>query len=427
MKHPIALPVALVAAASFAVLPAASAVAAQQNVENDGWRWISVVDDGYAVGDADSYYDDFLGTGVSVFGWRDDAFDTMMRVSRFGGPGVGFVDAYPIVQFGADEQSILPISSVSANWVAGGRTTTVGTAVADFGDGRVVTLTFTVDVEGSIARWTVEREVVGGDPADVELLIGGDLGSDGDSTYLDLGGGAWISHDGNRGDPVIGWLFDGVTPTMGVAGSLGNVEFALSGAGTSTITVGLLDYDECAFDEALAQMTAAAPTLTLGAEITPIYTTDCLTADDPAPIALGDELAAVLPLVPAAALDAENWVPSSADTFVQRGWRVDVVDAPDGLEATLEWVNLGDGALRLGLSGTPTQAWSGPATFVVHWGRLPVLVEVDLEIAGPPELAATGATGADGPMAALLIAALTAVGGGVVLRVVRRGTVSAVR
>lgn len=416
---------AAIALASFlALTPVLTATAIGQNVENPGWRWISIVDDGYAISDADSYYDDFLGTGVSMFGWRDDAFDTMMRVSRYESGAGGFVDAYPIVRFGADELSVLPVSSVSSSWVAGGRTTTVGTAEADFGDGRVVTLTFTLEVEGSIASWTVDREVVGGDPADVELIIGGDLGSDGDSTYVDLGGGAWISHDGNRGDPVIGWLMSGAVPTMGVPGALGNVEFLMSGAGTSTITVALLDYDECAFDEALAQMTAAAPTLALGVEIPPIYTTDCLTTDAPASIALGDELAASLPLVPAPALDAENWIPSSAELFTERGFRVDVVDAPDGLEATLEWVDLGDGAFTLVLSGTPTEAWSGPATFVIHYGRLPVLVEVDLQVVGPPELAATGV---DESITALVVAALLSVGGGVVLSVMRRSAASAVR
>lgn len=425
MKHPLALSATLVAAIGLALLPATAAVAVENDVITDGWRWLDVSDNGYELQDVESYYESFLGSGVTLEGWRDDAFDDLMRITKFdpsAGESGAFVATYPIVTFGVDELGPLPITTSSATWLDNGRSTTVGTAVADFGDGRAVTLTFTLEVENSTVRYTIDREVVGGDPADVEVVIGGDLGSDDDSTFVDLGAGAWISHDMNDGDPVIAWRFWGVTPTMGLPLQPGGVEFSMTGAGESTITVAVIDFDECSFDDALAQMTAAAPMLALGQSIAPLYATDCLTADDPAAVGAGEAIDALLPLTPAAALDAENWVPSSLIDFTDGGWRVDVVSAPAGLVATLEWVDLGDGALSLRLSGTPTESWSGPALFVVHNGDEPVLVEVDLEVAGPPELAATGAVDVWG---SAVIAVLLLVGGAVFARGARRRAVAA--
>lgn len=422
MKHSHALVGAMVAAIGLALLPASAAVAAENDVVTDGWRWLDVSDNGYELQDVESYYESFLDSGSQLEGWRDDAFDDLMRITKFD-PDAGefgeFVPTYPFVIFGADELGPLPITTSSATWLNNDRTTTVGTAIADFGDGRVVTLTFTLEVENSTVRYTVDREVAGGDPADVEVVIGGDLGSDSDSTYVDLGAGAWISHDTNRGDPVIAWRFTGLTPSMGLPSQHGGVEFSMTGAGESTITVAVIDFDECSFDDAIATMTAAAPTLALGQSIAPLYATDCLTAVDPAAVGPGAAIDAVLPLTPAAALDADNWVPSSLIDFTDGGWRVDVVSAPAGLLAALEWVDVGDGALSLRLSGTPTESWSGPAVFVVHNGDEPVLVEIDLEIAGPPELAATGPVEASG--SAAIAALLLVIGAALVLGARRRG------
>lgn len=391
MKRHVAVPVAAFAAVALAIAPAPSAMAADQDVVTPGWEWLDVEDNGYRVQDVEARYTDFLGSGVALDGWRDDAFDDLMRVTAYDFDAEGFIPTYPIVRFGADELGPLSITPVSADWVDNGRTTTVGTAVADFGDGRVVTVTMTLEIENSTVRWTIDRAVVGGDDELVEVIIGGDLGSDSDSTYVDLGGSAWISHDTNRGDPVIAWRFGGVDPTMGLPFQQGGVEFSMAGAGSSTITVGVIDFDACSFDDAIDTMSTRAPSLSLGQSIPPLYATDCLLAEDPAQLGPGEAADSLLPLSPAAALDALCcWVPETSVDFDDEDWQVEIVDAPAGLVAAMEW-SPDAGSFAIRLSGTPTEPWSGPATFVVHDAEEePVLVEIELEVAAAPELAATG-------------------------------------
>jgi len=416
------LAAAMLAAISLALVPATAALAADQDVFTPGWRWLDVYDDGYRVQDVESHYTDFLGSGVELDGWRRDAFDDLMRITAFdpdAGDGGAFVPTYPLVRFGSDVLGPLPITPVSASWVNNGRTTTVGTVTADFGDGRVVTVTFTMEIENSTARWTISPSVVGGDPADVEIEIGGDLGSDGDSTYVDLGGGAWISHDTNRGDPVIAWRMSGLTPQMGTIHVPGAVIFRAPGVGVSTVTVAVIDFDECSFDDAIDTMTALAPTLSLGQSIAPLYTAECLLTVNPPAVGPGESISALLPLTLSAPLVADNWAPDNETDFVDLEWRVDIVDGPAGLVAELEWVP-DDSSLAVRLSGTPTQAWSGPVTLVVHRGREPVLVQFTLSV----ELAATGA-GSVGALAAGSVGALAAgsvllVGAGALMFTARR-------
>ncbi|UYN84769.1 MAG: hypothetical protein KIT89_06315 [Microcella sp.] len=416
MNRRITLAASLLAALSLALVPATAAVAADQDVTTPGWRWLDVYDNGYRLQDVESYYTDFLGSGVELAGWRRDAFDDLMRITAFdpeAGDGGEFVPTYPLVRFGSDVLGPLPITPVSASWVDNGRTSTVGTVTADFGDGRVVTVTFTMEIENSTARWTVSPDVVGGDPAEVEIEIGGDLGSDGDSTYVDLGGGAWISHDTNRGDPVIAWRLSGVSPQMGTVDVPGAVIFRAPGTASSSVTVGVIDFDECSFDDALDTMAGLAPTLSLGQSISPLYATDCLLTVNPPAVGPGEPVAALLPLTLSAELVADNWAPDNETDFVDLDWRVDVVDGPTGVVAVLEWVP-DDSSLAVRLSGTPTQAWSGPVTLVVHRGREPVLVQFALSV----ELAATGASS----VAALAAGSVLLVGAGALAFSARRRT-----
>lgn len=404
---------ALALAPLLAVAAALPAAAAEQDVETPGWRWLDVSDNAYELQDAESYYPSFLGSGVELDGWRDDAFDDLMRIAFFD-EGVGDqVDTYPFVRFGADESGVLTFTPVSGSWVDNGRSEFVSTAAADFGDGRVVTVTFTMRVEESTVQWVIEQEVVGGDPATVELVFGGDLGADSDATFIDLGSGAWVSHDENRGDPVIAWLLAGGIGAPSFTDGVGRVAFTAAATQTSTVTVGVIDFDECSFDEALATMSAAAPTLALGMAFEPLYVTDCLTTPTTVSLGPGQPATEVLPLVLSEPLLDDNWAPSDAITFAENGWRVDIVEGPAGLTATLEWVEA-TSSLQIRLGGTPTEAWSGPVTFVVHNGDEPVLVETTLSV----ELAATGA--ADGVIPLLVGGIGAALLGALLLR--RRAT-----
>lgn len=404
---------AVVLGAAVALAPAVGAAALDQDVETPGWRWLDVSDNAYVIQDVESFYADFLGSGVSLDGWRDDAFDNLMRIAFFDIDIEEDIDTYPFVRFGVDESPVLSFTPVSGSWVDNGRTEFVSTATADFGDGRVVNVTFTLRVEESTAQWIIMQEVVGGDPTTVELVFGGDLGSDSDTTFIDLGSGAWVSHDENRGDPVIAWLLEGGIQAPGFIDGVGRVEFVASAETDSTITVGVVDFDECSFDAALTSMSAAAPTLALGTVIEPIYVTDCLTTPTTVILGPGQPATEVLPLVLSEPLLDDSWAPADAVEFAERGWRVDIVDGPAGLAASLEWVEASS-SMQIRLSGTPTEAWSGPVTFVVHSGDEPVLVQTELSV----ELAATGASPAaviGGGMVGMLL-----VVGGLLLR--RRST-----
>lgn len=404
---------AVILAPLIALAPALSATALEQDVETPGWRWLDVSDDAYVIQDVESFYADFFGSGVSLDGWRDDAFDDLMRIAFFDPDIEDSVDTYPYVRFGPDESPVLAFTPVSGAWVSNGLTQFISTATADFGDGRVVTVTFTMRVEESTVQWSIAQEVVGGDATTVGLVFGGDLGSDSDTTFIDLGSGAWVSHDENRGDPVIAWLLEGGIQTPSFSDGSGRVEFVASAETDSTITVGVIDFDECSFDEALATMSAAAPTLAAGMAFEPIYVTDCLTT--PATVALGPGQPAsdILPLVPSDPLIDDSWAPFDAVEFAESGWRVDIVDGPAGLIATLEWVEASS-SMQIRLSGTPTEAWSAPVTFVVHTGDEPVLVQTELSV----ELAATGVSPA--AVTAAGIASIVLLLGGVLLR--RRST-----
>lgn len=68
--------VALACAASLAVAPIAGA-ADDEDAITPGWSWEDVSDNGLSIGDAAAYYENFRGTGADVWGWADDAFDTL--------------------------------------------------------------------------------------------------------------------------------------------------------------------------------------------------------------------------------------------------------------------------------------------------------------------------------------------------------------
>lgn len=383
----------LVLAPLLALSAALPAAAETQDLDTPGWLWLDVSDNAYELQDVESNYSSFFGSGVELEGWRDDAFDTLMRIAFYDPEVDDSVDTYPYVRFGVDESPVLALSPVSGTWVANGRTEFVSTATADFGDGRVVTVTFTMRVEESTVQWVIDQEVVGGDPATVELVFGGDLGSDDDTTFVDLGSGAWISHDENSGDPVIAWLLTGGIGVPGFVDGVGRVEFVADATQTSTVTVGVIDFDECSFDEAVSTMSAAAPTLALGTAFEPLYVTDCLTTPTTVTLGPGQPATEILPLEPSQPLIDDNWAPSDATGFADSGWRVDIVDGPAGMTATLEWVEA-TSSMQIRLGGTPTTAWSGPVTFVVHSGDEPVLVETILSV----ELAASGPADAVVPL-----------------------------
>ncbi len=363
--------VAVVLGAAGALATSSSAMAASNDVLTPGWEWYDADDNAAYFSDASAYFVDYLGSSVDVFGFTDDAFDGFL------------LDDLSVTLGGA---TLSPaFTSTAGTWVDNGLSEFEATASADFGDGDVLDITRTLEIQGSFARWSWTATTSGGAPlADYTIDQSGELGSDSDSEFVTPTATTLVSHDGPDGDPVIGYSFADVAYSVSNGSDV--VELSFTGDAAAVLTVALLEYDPCSTDEALAAMQAMLPTLaaSFGETLPPVYADDCLYVDAPAMIS--GETDQLLPLLENSGLDDWDYIYEGA---IDDGLTFTVLDAPAGLTFALE-VDPESGEPALRMTGTPAE--SGEVRLLFYFDDYaPLVLTFDVVVEDEEELAATGA------------------------------------
>jgi hypothetical protein len=360
-----------------ALLMAAPAQADPGYPVTPGWQWDYVQESALGVGDAGSWYPNYLGTGIDLHGFTNDAFDGFLQDMEFTYNAVTLDPTF---------------TNISTSFVDNGLSTVVAEATLDFGGGVVVDATRALEIQGSYALWSLTLDDGGaGILGDIEVATFGYLGSDEWSSYQAVGATALVStdHDGTEGsDPIIGYDFSGLTaPVIAVTNGDDNVSVTFTGAAVQDFAVAVVDYDPCSFSTALATMVSAAPTLrsTFGTTIAPVYFEDCVIIE---------------PLHSSAAtpIDKKLWV---ADTSGLMPWgyfsnpsivQVVGVDLPSTLAVTLEWDTVNTKPY-LRLVGTAPAGTYSVLFYLEYPGDEPYRgypLVADFTVDPGPELAATG-------------------------------------
>lgn len=391
---------------TISALAAAPAMALTEDVYTPNWEWSSVSDDAAYVSDANAFYQSYLGSGLSMYGFTDDAFDGFLQGQEDSGGASGTE-----VTLGASTLDLI-VTPVSQTQSAG-LTTIVAAGSLDFGDGNVITITRTLEIQGSFARWSWSVETVGAAaPADYTISEAGNLGSDEDSTFLADGPTRLVSYEAGGSDPIIGYSLANLT--YSVTDGNDDVVVSFTGDQDAVLTLALIDFDPCSFDAALAAMQTAVTTLAadFGDTLPSYYAADCLTVETPDP-SLTDQR---LDIIESDDLE-NNWdyIYAGSISDPADGLAVTVLSAPDGLTFSLVADDVDNDEPQLRMVGTPASAGEVSLLFYYTDGDNYYPLEVTFDVSS--ELAATGtsevAPVALGAAAALLVA-------GAVLLVVRR-------
>ncbi|MCA1942755.1 MAG: hypothetical protein LDL15_04040 [Yonghaparkia sp.] len=379
------------------ILAATPASAVTERVLTTDWWWSDVTDEGM-IGDAFPFYEDYLGSGVDVEGFTDDAFDDFLQISADVTYGV---TTLPLDYAGVSRATV------------GGLTTIVASATADFGDGVSVVVQRTLELQGSFARWSWTVTPTGATAAEFTIVEDGNLGSDEDSVFL--GSGATrVSYEDGGNDPIIGYSFANMSPT--VADGDDDVVVTFTGDQAAVLTVALWDFDPCSFDAALAAAQAALPTLAadFGDALGSFYAEDCLTVETPALVSGATDQR--LDIIESADLES-NWdyLYGGAIADPEDGLTFVVLDAPAGLSFSLVADDVDNDEPQLRMAGSPTTGGEVRLLFYYTDGDnfYPLEVAFDVEVG----LAATGPS--DVAPAVLGVAAAF-LGAGALLLVARR-------
>lgn len=287
------------------VLAAAPAIADSPETLTPGWMWEDISAGALNISDVGSHYTNYLGTGVDLDGFGDlDAFD-------------GFLQNISLT-FGADTLNPT-MAPVSENYVDNGLSTIVASGSVDFPDvgpdTNVVTVTATLEIQNSTARWTFAYAT---DNATNDILdstsvaIYGALGSDSWTKYLPLTATTMVSNDtlaSTPNDPILGYALTGTTPTFSVVDGNDQVNATFAAATTtSTLTIAFADWNPCDYDAVLAAMqTSIVPTLATGFGLSTVglaQTNNCLLVAPP--VGFTGTTDQLLPVTESAALLA-NW------------------------------------------------------------------------------------------------------------------------
>lgn len=362
----------------------------------DGWQWSAVDDKASIINDAESYFENYLGTSVDPRGFTSDAFD------------IFFLDTVWVT----DGVNSIPLmagnwTAVPGSWINFGLSSFSAQAQANFDGGNILTITRTLEIEGSYARWTWEVVNAGAAPlSSYSLGVNGTLGS-GAATEAAGSSNAFVTYETAGFDPVIGhrYIGNGVSSVSVVDGY---VTFTFDGEGAE-VTIALLEFDPCSRQDAVDQMLDLLPTLPadFGTVLDPVYADDCLYVDPPAPISGSTNQ--LLPLLEDTALAGWGYIYTSA---LADGLTFEVLSAPAGLTfAVVNDPSTGEPALRM--TGTP-QA-SGEVRILMYFDdgagtqEFPLVVTFDVTVAlaatGPLEIApvALGSAAALVTLGALLL------------------------
>jgi hypothetical protein len=411
----------VVAVTAVAAPPAAAATA---TVTTAAWDWLDVHDTTLGVSDAVAYHRDALGSGVDLKGWTEDAFDAYESVDGYLS-SVGFDHADPLLS-----GYLIPTPVSFDVHPAGGATIVSEVVDYDLGGGASLDATFTLEIAGSFARWTIEID--DGGSGLVESVWGsGELGSP--TAAAPVGGDGLVVTGPSGLGPVIGFHVesDGVSDAMD--GSDPEFPgFTSVGASTIAFTIALLDYDPCAEADAVAVMTALVPDLEahLGEDLEPVLS-DCVDIASAAQLQLGSPTDQLLELTLSdelagghSRLDGQSYF-DYVDDWTS-GLGVLAPDLPAGLD--LEVVQHPVTMLpALRLSGMPIVAFSGDVPVRLYGirqnqpfaGEMPLAATLALDI-DSLDLAAPGdddppggelaESGSDAPLAFLASAVAFAAG-----------------
>lgn len=400
------------------VVAAVPAAAATATVTTTGWDWLDVHDTTLGISDAVAFHRDVLGSGVDLKGWTEDAFDAYESVDGYLS-SVGFDHADPQLS------GYLIPTPVSFDVHPSGGATIVSEVVDhDLGGGATLDATFTLEIAGSFARWTIE--VDDGGSGLVESIWGaGELGSP--TTATPVGGDGLVVTGPPGLGPVIGFHVESDGVTDAIDGSDPEFPGFMSiGASTIAFTIALLDYDPCAEADAVAAMTALVPDLEahLGESLEPVLS-DCVDVAAAAEMQLGSPTDQLLELTLMgdlagghSRLDGQSYF-DYVDDWTS-GLGVLAPDLPAGLD--LEVVQHPVTMLpALRLSGMPIVAFSGEVPVRLYGirqnqpfaGEMPLAatlaLDIDsLDLAAPDDDPSGGVLADSGgdPVPALLAAAV---------------------
>jgi LPXTG-motif cell wall-anchored protein len=398
---------ALGAAGLLVASPAAAADPLDLSTPNV--EWSSVRDDAAYIEDARALYQDYRGSGLSIYGFTDDAFDGFLEAQGDSAPGT----SQTLVTLGATSLPLVvtPVSSTTV----GGLTTLVASGTVNFGDGNTLSLTRTLEIQGSFARWSWDVTAVTGSPATAYTISEiGNLGSDEDSTFIPDGPNRLVSYEDGGSDMIIGYSF--ANAAYSVADFDDSVSVSFTADQDAVLTVAVIDYDPCSFDAALAGMQSAVATLAadFGDTLDSFYADDCLTVESPAAITGATDQR--LDIIESDSLE-NNWdyiFPGSISD-PEDGLAMVVLSAPAGLSFSLVADDPANDEPQVRMTGTPTA--SGEVTLLFYYfdgdNYNPLVATFDVSV----ELAATG-TSEVAPVA--LGAAAALLGAGALLLVLRR-------
>jgi len=245
---------------------------------------------------------------------------------------------------------VTPVSTATV----GGLTTIVASGTVDFGDGNTVSLTRTLEIQGSFARWTWDVTGVTGSiaPADYTITETGNLGSDSDSVFLADGPTRLVSYEDGGFDPIIGYNL--ANATYAVTDGDDDVDISFTANQDPVLTVALIDFDPCSFDAALAGMQSALATLAadFGDTLPSYYADGCLTVEAPALITGATDQR--LDIIESDDLET-NWdyIYGGSISDPEDGLAVTVLSAPAGLSFSLVADDVDSDEPQLRMTGSP--------------------------------------------------------------------------
>lgn len=367
------------------VLVAGPAAADEYELSTSGWDWIGVHDTALGISDAAAYHRDVLGSGLTLKGWTEDAFDAYENVD-------GYLSSLGFTHVNPGLSGVLAPVPVSQLPQPGGGMRIISEQLdLDLGDGAFLDVTVVLDIRGSFARWTITADD-GGSGLVTGFFGSGEFG--GPTSATNVGAGGLVVTGPSGLGPVVGLsvtsdgdseLFDGTDPEFPT--------FEASGATEMVVTVALLEYDPCGESAAIAQMTALVPDLEshFGTDLAPVFG-ECVTVGAPALLQAGQATDQLIPLTFSGALagghprlDGDSYPDYIVD------WTSGLAVLEDGLPngLTLEIAGTPD-APALRLVGTPLLAFSGevPLRFYgvrndpAYSGEMPIAATLTLDIDG---------------------------------------------
>ncbi len=296
--------------------------------------WAEVDHETPQIRDAQSRYEDILGTGVELaIGWATDAFDGIFYEWYIAGHRIDWDSA----------------SQPQINHGGASTLHYLGTA----GDDGEYEVAARLEIEGSYARWTLTQTA--GTPSVVRASV--DHGADGyeDVTTVTANSAVVIA-DSRHGDPVIGLSVSGTDANLTAEPGDGYASWEALLDQPSVAVVAVQDYAACQQDEVVAQMISRVANLNDGFGASLHGALECASVVAPAALSEGSATSQTLPYAVDPAIDAAL---SNRPNYPRRGAYLSdptVVDhrfvgGPAGVDFAFD-----PATAQVAMTGAPTEA-----------------------------------------------------------------------